>query len=210
MPIRRARSSWRPALASNDHLSFFLTIGTGKGQSSLPRSRNARLWVDGSTATFFFSWARAANATALWRSCTKSRVRTRSAFAARSIEVDVLMRDMAEGTAEAGSSPASTNSSRLERIRSMALWRADWMIQALGNSGIPEVRHCSTAAVNASWAASSARSKSPKSRISVAKIRLHSDDARIGRMRKSSSLLIPRCRTSCRRILPMARRSAIS
>src|SRR5437867_13304884 len=49
-------------------------------------------------------------------------------------------------------------------MRSMALWRAVWMIQARGNSGTPETRHWSTAAVKASWAASSATSKSRTSR----------------------------------------------
>src|SRR5947207_13009639 len=45
------------------------------------------------------------------------------------------------------------------------------MIQARGNSGTPEARHCSAAAAKASCAASSATSKSPTSRIRVATIR---------------------------------------
>src|SRR5437773_9189287 len=60
-------------------------------------------------------------------------------------------------------------------MRSMALWRAVWMIQARGNSGTPETRHWSTAAVKASWAASSATSKSRTSRIRVATIRPQSE-----------------------------------
>src|SRR6476646_8442737 len=60
-------------------------------------------------------------------------------------------------------------------MRSIALCRAVWMIQARGDSGISEVRHCSTAAVNASCTASSASSKSPVSRIRVARIRPQSD-----------------------------------
>ena len=50
-----------------------------------------------------------------------------------------------------------------------------WMIQARGNSGTPEARHWSTAAAKASWAASSATSKSRTSRIRVATIRPQSD-----------------------------------
>src|SRR5438046_614943 len=61
------------------------------------------------------------------------------------------------------------------RMRSMALCRAAWMIHARGNSGIPEDRHWSTAAVKASCATSSARSKSPKSRISAATMRPQSE-----------------------------------
>src|SRR5947207_3254405 len=57
----------------------------------------------------------------------------------------------------------------------MALWRAVWITQARGNSGMPAVRHWSTAAANASCAASSATSKSPTIRIRVATIRPQSD-----------------------------------
>src|SRR5438132_5412070 len=60
-------------------------------------------------------------------------------------------------------------------MRSMALCRAVWMIQARGTSGMPEMRHWSTAAAKASCAASSAISKSPVSRIKVATIRPQSE-----------------------------------
>jgi len=42
-PMRRWRSSWRPAFASKYHLPPNFTNGTGKGQSSSPTRRNARL-----------------------------------------------------------------------------------------------------------------------------------------------------------------------
>src|SRR6516162_7148831 len=48
------------------------------------------------------------------------------------------------------------------------------MIHARGLSGTPLSSHWSTAAVNASCAHSSARSKSPSNRINVATIRPHS------------------------------------
>src|SRR5882724_11486993 len=71
---------------------------------------------------------------------------------------------------------SSFSSKRVRRRRrSMALCRAVWMIQARGNSGTPESRHWSTAAANASCAASSAISKSPKFRIRVATIRPQSE-----------------------------------
>src|SRR5438876_6449668 len=60
-------------------------------------------------------------------------------------------------------------------MRSMALCFAVWMIHARGESGTPSVRHRSTAAVKASWAASSAISKSRNCRIKVATIRPQSE-----------------------------------
>ena len=46
-PMRRYRSSCRPALLSKNHFPPLFTSGTGKGQSSLPTRRNARLRVLG-------------------------------------------------------------------------------------------------------------------------------------------------------------------
>src|SRR5690349_9712658 len=56
-------------------------------------------------------------------------------------------------------------------MRSMALKRPAETSQARGLSGMPSAGHCSTAARNASATASSARSKSPSRRTSVAKTR---------------------------------------
>src|SRR6516225_3354564 len=78
LPIRRYRSSWRPAFASKCHLSPAFTIGTGNGQSSLPTNRTARFAVLGSTETLFFSRASAAKPAARSRSCGYSPERTMS------------------------------------------------------------------------------------------------------------------------------------
>ena len=53
----------------------------------------------------------------------------------------------------------------------MARLRAVVVIQAPGLSGTPRSGHVSRALMNASWTASSARSKSPVTRISVATAR---------------------------------------
>jgi hypothetical protein len=50
----------------------------------------------------------------------------------------------------------------------MALLRAVVMIQAPGRSGTPALGQRSTATRKASWTASSARSKSPRTRMRVA------------------------------------------
>ena len=57
------------------------------------------------------------------------------------------------------------------RSWSMALWRAADTSQATGFPGAPSRGQVSTAAANASWTASSDRSKSPTRRITVARIR---------------------------------------
>src|SRR5215207_687878 len=59
-------------------------------------------------------------------------------------------------------------SPRSRRSRSMALLRAVVMIQAPGRSGTPAVGQRWTATRKASWTASSARSKSPRTRMRVA------------------------------------------
>jgi len=72
---------------------------------------------------------------------------------------------------------SSTNdaSNRARRRRpSMALKRPVETSQALGLAGTPSRGQCSTAAVKASCSASSARSKSPSRRISVARTRRES------------------------------------
>ena len=53
----------------------------------------------------------------------------------------------------------------------MARFRAVVVIQAPGLSGTPRTGHVSSAVTNASWTASSARSKSPSTRMSVATAR---------------------------------------
>src|SRR5262245_5670870 len=69
----------------------------------------------------------------------------------------------------AGSSVLSSSSFSLPRrsgrSRSIALLRAAVVIQAPGLSGIPRSGQTCIAAMNASWTASSARSKSPRTRI---------------------------------------------
>src|ERR671914_155716 len=67
-------------------------------------------------------------------------------------------------------------SSRLfsRRIRSMALWLAVVVSQAPGLGGTPSAGHRSTAVANASAAASSAMSKSPKRLVRAATTRAHS------------------------------------
>ena len=57
------------------------------------------------------------------------------------------------------------------RIRSIALKRPAEISQARGFPGMPSRDHCPIAAINASCNASSARSKSPSRRISVARTR---------------------------------------
>ena len=57
------------------------------------------------------------------------------------------------------------------RSRSIARLRAVVVIQAPGLSGTPRAGQVSSALMNASWTASSARSKSPSTRMSVATAR---------------------------------------
>src|SRR5262249_43782805 len=63
---------------------------------------------------------------------------------------------------------------RSRRTRSIALLRATWVIQAPGLAGTPSRGQRSSAATNASWTASSAASKSRRTRISVATARADS------------------------------------
>src|ERR1700730_2932351 len=92
-----------------------------------------------------------------------------------------ISRSLSSGT---GASSSSAKSSRCRAISScfcarrarrrnlsMALWRAVPISQATGLSGMPAAGHCSSATSNASCSASSATSKSPSTRISVARIR---------------------------------------
>src|SRR5437879_5680486 len=92
-----------------------------------------------------------------------------------------ISRSLSSGT---GASSSSAKSSRCRAIsscfcarrarrrsRSIALWRAVPISQATGLSGMPAAGHCSSATSNASCSASSATSKSPSTRISVARIR---------------------------------------
>ena len=61
------------------------------------------------------------------------------------------------------------------RMRSIAMCRAVWMSQARGCSGTPSSRQRPSAASKASWVASSATSKSPVRRMTVARMRPHSE-----------------------------------
>src|SRR6185503_8309733 len=74
-------------------------------------------------------------------------------------------------------SPTSSSASKRFRRRaaSIALKRPADTSHALGLDGTPSRGHCSSAALNASCRASSARSKSPSRRISVASTRRDSD-----------------------------------
>jgi len=67
-------------------------------------------------------------------------------------------------------SSIATNRAR-RRMPSIALKRPADTSQARGFAGTPSRGHCSSAARNASCSASSARSKSPRRRTSVAKTR---------------------------------------
>src|SRR5881628_2173071 len=102
-----------------------------------------------------------------------------------------IRRSRSSGT---GASSSSANSSMCRAIsscfcarrarrrsRSIALWRAVETSQAAGFPGVPDIGHCSSAAANASWSDSSATSKSPSRRMSVARIRPYS-------VRKMSSM----------------------
>jgi len=77
-PMRRKRTSWRPALVSKIHFPALFTSGIGSGQSSLPTEMMARLEFLGSMATSFFSRALTANAMALFLSWTGSSEDTKS------------------------------------------------------------------------------------------------------------------------------------
>ena len=72
------------------------------------------------------------------------------------------------------SRPSSSVLSRsrvARRSRSIARLRAVVVIHAPGLAGMPRSGHVSSATMNASWTASSARSKSPSTRMSVATAR---------------------------------------
>src|SRR5215212_3072933 len=69
------------------------------------------------------------------------------------------------------SSSVFSASRRRRRTRSIAAFRAVVVIHAPGFRGTPWVGQTSTARANASWTASSARSKSPRTRIRVATAR---------------------------------------
>src|SRR3954470_14780551 len=74
----------------------------------------------------------------------------------------------------ASSSFVFSASVRSRRTRSIARLRAVATSQARGFAGVPSRGHRSAAIANASWAASSARSKSPRKPIRVASTRPHS------------------------------------
>src|SRR6266545_1646062 len=75
---------------------------------------------------------------------------------------------VAAGGSSASSSCSFSAPRRSRRSRSIALLRAVVVIQAPGLSGMPRSGHTCMATTNASWTASSARSKSPSTRISEA------------------------------------------
>src|SRR4029450_10095227 len=79
-------------------------------------------------------------------------------------------------SSDSGSSSSFVFSARVRsrRIRSTARRRAVVVSQAPGLSGVPSRVQRSAATANASWVASSARSKSPKSPTRVARTRPHS------------------------------------
>ena len=80
-------------------------------------------------------------------------------------------RSSASIAASRASSSVFSRSRLRRRSRSIARLRAVVVIQAPGLSGTPRTGHVSSAVTNASWTASSARSKSPRTRISVATAR---------------------------------------
>jgi hypothetical protein len=81
----------------------------------------------------------------------------------------------ARSSSRAASSPSMASNLARRRSRSIALKRPVEISQARGLAGMPSRGHCSIAAMKASWSASSARSKSPSRRISVARTRRDSE-----------------------------------
>src|SRR5262249_38635409 len=109
--MRRYKSSCLPALPSKDHFPALFTNGTGKGQSSLPTSRNARVPVFGSTETLFFSRASAAKSMARWRSCAKSPVNATSSAAGPKISVNALTSNFAAASMSASAACCGVSNS---------------------------------------------------------------------------------------------------
>jgi hypothetical protein len=75
----------------------------------------------------------------------------------------------------AANSPSEASNRARRRMVSMPLKRPAETSHARGLAGMASGVHCSSAAVKASWSASSARSKSPSSRIRVARTRRESE-----------------------------------
>ena len=86
-PMRRYSSSCRPALLSKNHFPPLFTSGTGKGQSSFPTSRNARVPALRVHGDLFFSRASAAKSAARLRSCANSPLKTTSSPSGPKISV---------------------------------------------------------------------------------------------------------------------------
>src|SRR5512132_1932691 len=110
------------------------------------------------------SATRASGARAGWQQVKISRRRSSGITGASS----GLSSSAAGGGPSARSSSCFSLPRRSRRRRSIALFRAVVVIQAPGLSGMPRSGHTFIATTNASWTASSARSKSPSTRISEA------------------------------------------
>ena len=102
-----------------------------------------------------------------WQQVKISRRRSSSTLS--SSEPRDVVRSSA--SSRSASSPSDASNRARRRIASIALNRPAETSHARGLAGTPSRGHCSTAAANASCSASSARSKSPSRRISVAKTR---------------------------------------
>ena len=110
------------------------------------------------------SATRASGASAGWQQVKISRSRSSG------MELSSISSSSPRGTS-ASSSRTLSSSLRARRIRSIALFRAVVVIHAPGLRGSPRSGQTSSATRNASWTASSARSKSPRTRMSAATAR---------------------------------------
>jgi len=94
-----------------------------------------------------------------------------------------IVSSMSSSTASCRSSSLVLAASvRSRRMRSIARLRPVLTSQAYGLEGVPSTGQRCAAMTNASWAASSARSKSPRKPIRVARTRPHSSRKTRSRM----------------------------
>ena len=94
--------------------------------------------------------------------------------ASRSSGIALTSSSSSGSSASRPSSSAFRWNVRSRRILSMARFRAVVTIQAAGFAGTPSLGQRSAARTNASWTASSASSKSPRTRMRIETARLHS------------------------------------
>src|SRR5262245_62107231 len=95
---------------------------------------------------------------------------------------------LASASSRPASSACEASNRARRRIASMALYRPAETSHARGLAGVPSRGHRSTAAAKASCSASSARSKPPSRRMSVARTRRDSDRYTAATPARASSL----------------------